>query len=93
MQFTDKYPHRNECWEDFVTAAPVYSGYNEDFDNDVVVTNMNYPPKYADIMPETIKDGSITYSTKQNYAKIKVDREMDQWEIRDLRSSVQRLAI
>ena len=93
MQFTDKYPHQNECWEDFVTAAPVYSGYNEDFDNDVVVTNMNYPPKYDDIMPKTIKNGADTYSTKQNYAKIKVDREMDQWEIRDLRSSVQRPAI
>ena len=93
MQFTDKYPHQNECWEDFVTAAPVYSGYNEDFDNDVVVTNMNYPPKYADIMPKTMKNGAETYSTKQNYAKIKADREMDQWEIRDLRSSAQRPAI
>lgn len=93
MQFTDKYPHQNECWEDFVTAAPVYSGYNEDFDNDVVVTNMNYPPKYDDIMPKTMKNGVETYSTKQNYAKIKADREMDQWEIRDLRSSSQRPAI
>ena len=93
MQFTDKYPHQNECWEDFVTAAPVYSGYNEDFDNDVVVTNMNYPPKYADIMPKTMNNGTDTYSTKQNYAKIKADREMDQWEIRDLRSSAQRPAI
>ena len=93
MQFTDKYPHQNECWEDFVTAAPVYSGYNEDFDNDVVVTNMNYPSKYDDIMPKTMKNGVETYSTKQNYAKIKADREMDQWEIRDLRSSSQRPAI
>ena len=93
MQFTDKYPHQNECWEDFVTAAPVYSGYNEDFDNDVVLTNMNYPLKYDDIMPKTIKNGADTYSTNQNYAKIKADREMDQWEIRDLRSSVQRPAI
>lgn len=93
MQFTDKYPHQNECWEDFVTAAPVYSGYNEDFDNDVVVTNMNYPAKYDGILPTSIKNGSDTYSTKQNYAKIKADREMDQWEIRDLRSSVQRPAI
>ena len=93
MQFTDKYPHQNECWEDFVTAAPVYSGYNEDFDNDVVVTNMNYPPKYDDIMPKSMKNGTDTYSTKQNYAKIKADREMDQWEIRDLRSSAQRPAI
>lgn len=93
MQFTDKYPHQNECWEDFVTAAPVYSGYNEDFDNDVVVTNMNYPSKYDDIMPKSMKNGVETYSTKQNYAKIKADRELDQWEIRDLRSSVQRPAI
>ena len=93
MQFTDKYPHQNECWEDFVTAAPVYSGYNEDFDNDVVVTNMNYPPKYDGILPTSIKNGSDTYATKQNYAKIKADREMDQWEIRDLRSSAQRPAI
>lgn len=93
MQFTDKYPHQNECWEDFVTAAPVYSGYNEDFDNDVVVTNMNYPAGYSSILPNTIKNGSDTYSTKQNYAKIKTDRELDQWEIRDLRSSVQRPAI
>ena len=93
MQFTDKYPHQNECWEDFVTAAPVYSGYNEDFDNDVVVTNMNYPPKYDGILPTSIQNGADTYSTKQNYAKIKTDRELDQWEIRDLRSSVQRPAI
>ena len=93
MQFTDKYPHQNECWEDFVTAAPVYSGYNEDFDNDVVVTNMNYPAGYNGILPTSIKNGADTYSTKQNYAKIKTDRELDQWEIRDLRSSVQRPAI
>lgn len=93
MQFTDKYPHQNECWEDFVTAAPVYSGYNEDFDNDVVVTNMNYPVHYDGILPRSIKDGNNTYSTKQNYAKIKADREMDQWEIRDLRSSFQRPAL
>ena len=93
MQFTDKYPHHNECWEDFVTAAPVYSGYNEDFDNDVIVTNMNYPSIYDDIMPKTMQNGSDTYVTKQNYAKIKADREMDQWEIRDLRSSAQRPAI
>ena len=93
MQFTDKYPHQNDCWEDFVTAAPVYSGYNEDFDNDVVMTNMNYPAGYNGILPTSIKNGSDTYSTKQNYAKIKADREMDQWEIRDLRSSVQRPAI
>ena len=93
MQFTDKYPHQNDCWEDFVTAAPVYSGYNEDFDNDVVVTNMNYPVQYDGILPTSIKNGSDTYSTKQNYVKIKTDREMDQWEIRDLRSSVQRPAI
>ena len=93
MQFTDKYPHHNDCWEDFVTAAPVYSGYNEDFDNDVIVTNMNYPSIYDDIMPKTMQNGSDTYVTKQNYAKIKADREMDQWEIRDLRSSAQRPAI
>lgn len=93
MQFTDKYPHHNDCWEDFVTAAPVYSGYNEDFDNDVIVTNMNYPSIYDDIMPKTMQNGADTYVTKQNYAKIKADREMDQWEIRDLRSSAQRPAI
>ena len=93
MQFTDKYPHQNECWEDFVTAAPVYSGYNEDFDNDVVVTNMNYPAHYDGILPRSIKDGNNTYSTKYNYAKIKTDRELDQWEIRDLRSSFQRPAL
>ena len=44
-------------------------------------------------MPKTMQNGSETYSTKQNYAKIKADREMDQWEIRDLRSSAQRPAI
>ena len=93
MQFTDKYPHQNECWEDFVTAAPVYSGYNEDFDNDIVLTNMNYPSYYDGILPRSIKDGNNTYSTKHNYAKIKTDRELDQWEIRDLRSSFQRPAL
>lgn len=93
MQFTDKYPHQNECWEDFVTAAPVYSGYNEDFDNDVVVTNMNYPIDYDSILPREIQNGSDVYTTKYNYAKIKTDRELDQWEIRDLRSSFQRPAL
>lgn len=93
MQFTDKYPHQNDCWEDFVTAAPVYSGYNEDFDNDVVVTNMNYPVDYDNILQRTIRNGSDLYSTKLNYSKIKTDRELDQWEIRDLRSSFQRPAL
>lgn len=94
LQFTDIYPKRERMlWEDIITAAPVYNGVHDDFDNDVILTNLNYPAEYDNILPPNQTIDGRQYSKKLNYAKVKVERDFDEWEIRDLRSLFQRPAI
>lgn len=94
MQFTDKYSNVDHpVWEQFITAAPVLNGYHNDFDNDHVLVNMNYPSDYENVLPSSITDAETTFTTQHGYSLITSQREMSEWEIRDLRSQYQRPAI
>lgn len=84
--------------DNWITAAPTYSGTYDDFDNDTVLINRNYiesapedfKKAYSSLYPETLED---KYSTENGWAKIKLQREYSEWESRDLRSHYQRPAI
>lgn len=89
LQFTDVYPTDLKLWEQFITAAPVYTGIHDDFDNDHVLVNLNYPQQYNNIYPLSFEDDGRTYTPTSNYAMIHTQRELDQYEIRDIRSSKQ----
>lgn len=80
--------------DNWITAAPTYSGFYDDFSNDKVLVEMeSMPDEYkADIFPEQILDGKY-YRTSYGYGLLTSQREMDEWEVRDLRSMYQRPAI
>lgn len=97
LNFTDKYNTATRpdylLWEEIITAAPCYNGLHDDFDNDIVLTNLNYPDEYNNILPKEQVIDSLTYRPRYNYSRLKTQREMDEWEARDLRSNYQRPAI
>ena len=74
--------------ENWVTAAPTYSGMYDDFDNAKVMVNTFG-------IPSAIKNkfdiGSGT--TEKDCFVVEVDRDMDEWECKDLRAVYQRPAI
>lgn len=74
----------NEKWNtiNFMTA---YNGYPEDFDNDKVVINTNG----TNLTKQKTEDGK-TYRTTNGFVLGELPSEMTEWEIRDLRSYLQR---
>lgn len=92
--FTDKYDNvEHMLWEKFITAVPLYNGYHDDFDNNKVLINNNYPNVYSGILPTTFTKDNDTFVTRFNYSLLESQRDMDEWEIRDIRSTFQRPAI
>lgn len=87
----------NNIWNK-VVAVPSYSGNYDDFDNDVVLVN-HYDELYEDKYLPTNKhrdddpSKAITATTKFGWSIYKCDRDLDEWECRDLRSQYQRPAI
>ena len=81
---------------EWIKAVPTYSGLYDDFDNDVVMVNNvglnGEATKY--FPPVRVKSGSTeTCITVENWSYITADRDLDEWECRDLRSQYQRPAI
>ena len=87
-------------WQ-YINFAPAYNGYPEDFDADKVLINTQNstcPVTYNNNgvqakttgFPTTIKQGDVTYRTYNNYAIGQMPKEMTEWEMRDLRSYLQR---
>lgn len=75
---------------DYFTAIPTYSGYYDNFDNDKVLvlrdnSNKNY-------FPDVTIDNNL-YATKQGFVTVEAQREMDEWEARDLRANYQRIGV
>lgn len=79
----------------WITAAPTYSGYYEDFDNDKVLVAMNTinGDLRREILPDSITEDGKVYNPRDGYGLLTTQREMSEWEIRDLRSLYQRPAI
>ena len=77
-----------------ITAAPSYSGFYDDFDNDTVLVNINNVATSTTMM--NILQPMITSGATQEYypyygwIAVKGTRDFDEWEMRDLRSIFQR---
>ena len=87
-------------WQ-YINFAPAYNGYPKDFDADKVLINTQnstVPLKFNNNgssgsskgFPTSIKQEDSTYRTYNNYAIGELPKEMTEWEMRDLRSYLQR---
>lgn len=88
----------------YLTACPTYSGYYDDFDNNKVLVN-TYTFYYSDdlvlknltlgkYLPESLTDDEgKKYYTNKGWALIETPRELDEWEVGVLNSSMQRPAV
>ena len=87
-------------WQ-YINFAPAYNGYPKDFDADKVLINTqnSYSPLtynnngttgFSLGFPSSIEQGDTTYRAYNNYALGEMPKEMTEWEMRDLRSYLQR---
>jgi hypothetical protein len=89
----------------YINFAPAYNGFPEDFDADKVLINTQkstVPLTYNNNgetgttsdkgggFPTSIKQGDTTYRTYNNYALGEMPKSLTEWEMRDLRSYLQR---
>lgn len=90
----------NECWDGMVygydsflgntiSFIPSYNGLYEDFDNNKVLINTNGQTTFS---KSFTADGK-TYSTINGYGMAELNKELTEWEIRDLRCYKQRPAL
>lgn len=87
-------------WQ-YINFAPAYNGYPKDFDADKVLINTqnstvrmtynnNGTTSAVTGFPTVISQGDSTYRAYNNYAMGQMPKEMTEWEMRDLRSYLQR---
>lgn len=87
-------------WQ-YINFAPAYNGYPQDFDADKVLINTqnstiplihnnNGETGSTTGFPTVISQGDSTYRAYNNYAIGQMPKEMTEWEMRDLRSYLQR---
>lgn len=73
-----------------ITHVPAYNGVPRDFDSEHAMVNM----ETNEIgLPTTASDNGTQYSTYQGYALAEFKSPLDEWEVRDLRSYLQRPAL
>lgn len=93
--FVDKcfsYPNVNNNANtiyDFVTFTPSYNGLYENFDNETCLINTNG----TSLFPTSASDSGNTYTPYNGYALASLNKAYTEWEMRDLRSYMQRPAI
>lgn len=86
---------------DYINFIPCYNGLPEDFDSDRCLINAhglgNTNVRYTNgdsvvtqTFPSSIADDDNTYRPMNGYVTAKMMRECDEWEMRDLRSYLQR---
>jgi len=87
-------------WQ-YINFAPAYNGYPKDFDADKVLINTqgstvkmtynnNGTTSGSTGFPTVINQGDSTYRAYNNYAIGELPKKMTEWEMRDLRSYLQR---
>lgn len=76
--------------ENYITFIPSYNGLYENFDNDKVIINTHNCNAFT--TTATTQDGT-QYTTYNGYALAELNKELTEWEIRDLRSYMQRPAL
>lgn len=74
----------NRRW-DVINFAPMYNGIPEDFSADVGLL------RPADMgVTDTVTEDGVQYTTYNGYAKVDLGEEYDEWQVKDLRSYLQR---
>lgn len=73
---------------DFISFAPAYNGLYEDFDSSSILVNTWASEPFG--LENSKTEGGVEYSTYLGYKMAKTDREWTEWEVRDLRSYMQR---
>lgn len=92
-----------DCWDnltniefpgrqlkDFITFVPSYNGIYNNFDNNKVLINTHNCNAFT-TTEKTVDD--VKYSTYNGFALAELKNDMTEWEIRDLRSYMQRPAL
>lgn len=74
---------------DYITFIPSYNGLPEDFDNETCLINTNGDS----LFPKSITESGTTYTPYNGYGLANLNRAYTEWEIRDLRSYMQRPAL
>jgi hypothetical protein len=69
-----------------INFAPVYNGIPEDFSSDKVLINT----AGSSLFTTSKTDDQIEYTTRNGYMAGELDKSYDEWQIRDLRSYLQR---
>lgn len=75
---------------DFICFAPSYNGLYENFSNSSYLVNTFANQLFMDT---TITDNGVEYKTYEGYLLAKTEKEFTEWEVRDLRSYMQRPCI
>lgn len=74
-------------WQ-YINFMPAYNGKPDDFDTDKVILNLSGTTLAKDV----VADGT-RYTSKQNFSIGTLPSEMTEWDVRDLRSYLQRPCI
>lgn len=72
-----------------MTFIPAYNGLYENFDNETCLINTNGD----NLFPTSKTDSGVTYTPYNGYGLAKLNRAYTEWEMRDLRSYMQRPAL
>lgn len=82
--------------QNWITAAPTYSGLYDDFDNDKVLVALdsfkNVPDIRSNLLPDNFTKDGKRYNALDGYGLCTLQRDFSEWETRDLRSLYQRPA-
>lgn len=74
---------------DYLTFIPAYNGLYENFDNETCLINTIGDT----LFPISKTDSGVTYTPYNGYGLAKLNRAYTEWEMRDLRSYMQRPAL
>ena len=75
----------------FITFAPAYNGLYDEFDNSSILVN-TYASTSFGLDKNKVVDG-IEYTTYDHFRMAKTEKDWTEWEVRDLRSYMQRPCI
>lgn len=81
-----------DIW-DWFTFIPAYNGYYNNFDSDKALMFIGNNKGIGGISKyKTITEGNKTYTLKNGYARCDLSTNLNEWQVRDLRSYQQRPA-
>ncbi len=77
-------------FENVISFIPSYNGNYDDFDTNTVLINTTNSSAFP---ISSVTENNITYKPYEGYVLAKLDKNYNEWEMRDLRSYMQRPAI